>query len=182
MPCPGTGRLGGADQGRPVDVQDLSGDEPIVLQEQNGVHNLVGLAQPTDRVQARLHPYTVGRPGVVEHYDSQPLGMVADYGIQQTRRLGDDPAGRSPCPVATATGPPRGTAAAQFLACGITHRNARLPVRHRAPPAPTPDSRVEPHASRREAPLLARAAFRSSMSSRLAPKSASAVALDRSTG
>ncbi|HTI25718.1 MAG TPA: hypothetical protein VL652_32310 [Kutzneria sp.] len=37
-----------------------------------------------------LHPYTVGPKGVAEYYDSQPLGMTADYEIQETRRLGDN--------------------------------------------------------------------------------------------
>jgi uncharacterized protein (TIGR02246 family) len=36
-----------------------------------------------------LHPYTVGPKGVAEYYDSQPIGMVANYEIQETRRLGD---------------------------------------------------------------------------------------------
>lgn len=37
-----------------------------------------------------LRPYTVGPKGVAEYYDSQPLGMVANYEIQETRRLTDD--------------------------------------------------------------------------------------------
>jgi len=37
-----------------------------------------------------LHPYSVGRPGVAEYYESQPLGMTADYEILESRRLADD--------------------------------------------------------------------------------------------
>ncbi|MEV6026584.1 hypothetical protein [Streptomyces sp. NPDC052036] len=37
-----------------------------------------------------LHPYSVGRPGVAEYYDSQPLGMTLDYRILETRHLGED--------------------------------------------------------------------------------------------
>jgi len=42
-----------------------------------------------DAIFQGLHPYTVGRPGIAEYYDSQPLGMVADYKILETRRLTD---------------------------------------------------------------------------------------------
>ncbi|MFE7776119.1 hypothetical protein ACFU5O_19890 [Streptomyces sp. NPDC057445] len=37
-----------------------------------------------------LHPYSVGRQGVADYYDSQPLGMTAAYRILETRRLADD--------------------------------------------------------------------------------------------
>ncbi|MDQ0906151.1 uncharacterized protein (TIGR02246 family) [Streptomyces canus] len=33
-----------------------------------------------------LHPYSVGRQGVAEYYDSQPLGLKAEYRILETRR------------------------------------------------------------------------------------------------
>ncbi|MEV7734246.1 nuclear transport factor 2 family protein [Streptomyces sp. NPDC088921] len=36
-----------------------------------------------------LHPYSVGRRGVVEYYDSQPLGMKAEFRILETRRPAD---------------------------------------------------------------------------------------------
>ncbi|MBW8820462.1 MAG: nuclear transport factor 2 family protein, partial [Streptomyces sp.] len=36
-----------------------------------------------------LHPYSVGRRGVAEYYDSQPLGMKAEYRILETRRPAD---------------------------------------------------------------------------------------------
>ena len=43
-----------------------------------------------DAVFQGLHPYTVGRAGVAEYYDSQPLGMTAEYRILQTRHFADD--------------------------------------------------------------------------------------------
>ena len=36
-----------------------------------------------------LHPYSVGRKGVAEYYDSQPIGMTADYRILETRSPAD---------------------------------------------------------------------------------------------
>lgn len=43
-----------------------------------------------DAIFQGLHPYTVGRDGVAAYYDSQPLGMTADYRIVETRRLAED--------------------------------------------------------------------------------------------
>jgi uncharacterized protein (TIGR02246 family) len=43
-----------------------------------------------DAIFQGLHPYTVGRQGIAEYYDSQPLGMTAEYRILETRRLADD--------------------------------------------------------------------------------------------
>ncbi|EWM11893.1 hypothetical protein [Kutzneria sp. 744] len=43
-----------------------------------------------DAIFQGLHPYTVGPKGVAEYYDSQPLGMVAEYEIQETRRLAEN--------------------------------------------------------------------------------------------
>lgn len=43
-----------------------------------------------DAIFQGLHPYSVGRPGVADYYDSQPLGMTAGYRILETRRLADD--------------------------------------------------------------------------------------------
>jgi hypothetical protein len=37
-----------------------------------------------------LHPYSVGPDSVAAYYESQPLGMTADYTVLQTRRLADD--------------------------------------------------------------------------------------------
>jgi uncharacterized protein (TIGR02246 family) len=43
-----------------------------------------------DAIFQGLHPYSVGRAGVAAYYDSQPLGMTAEYRILETRRLADD--------------------------------------------------------------------------------------------
>jgi ketosteroid isomerase-like protein len=43
-----------------------------------------------DAIFQGLHPYSVGPDNVAAYYDSQPLGMTADYTILQTRRLADD--------------------------------------------------------------------------------------------
>ena len=32
-----------------------------------------------------LHPYSVGRQGIAEYYDSQPPGLTAEYRILETR-------------------------------------------------------------------------------------------------
>ncbi|MEU9326726.1 SgcJ/EcaC family oxidoreductase [Streptomyces canus] len=42
-----------------------------------------------DAVFQGLHPYSVGRQGVAEYYDSQPPGLKAEYRILETRRPGD---------------------------------------------------------------------------------------------
>ncbi|SEB31310.1 nuclear transport factor 2 family protein [Rhodococcus koreensis] len=43
-----------------------------------------------DAIFQGLHPYTVGRQGVADYYESQPPGMTAAYRILETRRLADD--------------------------------------------------------------------------------------------
>ncbi|MFC0449221.1 YybH family protein [Rhodococcus jostii] len=43
-----------------------------------------------DAIFQGLHPYTVGRQGVADYFDSQPPGMTAEYRILETRRLADD--------------------------------------------------------------------------------------------
>lgn len=43
-----------------------------------------------DAVFQGLHPYTVGREGIAEYYDSQPIGLAADYTVLEARRLADD--------------------------------------------------------------------------------------------
>ncbi|MFE5023107.1 SgcJ/EcaC family oxidoreductase [Streptomyces sp. NPDC056656] len=43
-----------------------------------------------DAIFQGLHPYTVGHRGIAAYYDSQPLGMTAEYRILETRRLADD--------------------------------------------------------------------------------------------
>lgn len=43
-----------------------------------------------DAIFQGLHPYAVGPAGVAEYYESQPLGMVANYEILETRRPAED--------------------------------------------------------------------------------------------
>ena len=43
-----------------------------------------------DAIFQGLHPYSVGRQGVADYYDSQPLGMKAAYRILEIRRLAAD--------------------------------------------------------------------------------------------
>jgi uncharacterized protein (TIGR02246 family) len=43
-----------------------------------------------DAIFQGLHPYTVGPDGVAEYYDSQPIGMTANYTVLQNRRLAED--------------------------------------------------------------------------------------------
>jgi uncharacterized protein (TIGR02246 family) len=43
-----------------------------------------------DAIFQGLHPYSVGRRGVADYYDSQPLGLAADYRLLETRRPADD--------------------------------------------------------------------------------------------
>jgi ketosteroid isomerase-like protein len=43
-----------------------------------------------DAIFQGLHPYSVGRAGVASYYESQPIGMVANYTILRTRRLAAD--------------------------------------------------------------------------------------------
>jgi hypothetical protein len=42
-----------------------------------------------DAIFQGLHPYSVGRQGVADYYDSQPLGMTAAYRILETRSPAD---------------------------------------------------------------------------------------------
>jgi uncharacterized protein (TIGR02246 family) len=42
-----------------------------------------------DAVFQGLHPYSVGRQGVAEYYDSQPLGLKAEYRILEMRHPAD---------------------------------------------------------------------------------------------
>ena len=39
-----------------------------------------------DAVFEGLRPYSAGRPGVFDYYDSQPAGLTVDYRINETRR------------------------------------------------------------------------------------------------
>ncbi|MFJ3308830.1 hypothetical protein ACIPSA_38450 [Streptomyces sp. NPDC086549] len=51
---------------------------------------LVAARFTEDAIFQGLRPYTVGRPGVAAYYDSQPIGLTAEYRILETRRLADD--------------------------------------------------------------------------------------------
>lgn len=42
-----------------------------------------------DAIFQGLHPYSVGRQGIADYYDSQPLGMAAEYRILETRQLAE---------------------------------------------------------------------------------------------
>lgn len=50
----------------------------------------VGALFTDDAIFQGLHPYGVGPDDVAEYYDSQPIGLTADYTILETRRLADD--------------------------------------------------------------------------------------------
>lgn len=43
-----------------------------------------------DAIFQGLQPYSVGRQGVADYYESQPVGMTVTYRILETRRLADD--------------------------------------------------------------------------------------------
>ncbi|MCZ4507077.1 SgcJ/EcaC family oxidoreductase [Streptomyces sp. ActVer] len=43
-----------------------------------------------DAIFQGLHPYSVGRQGIADYYDSQPFGLTAAYRIVETRHLADD--------------------------------------------------------------------------------------------
>jgi ketosteroid isomerase-like protein len=52
--------------------------------------NRVAALFTADAIFQGLHPYSVGRRGVADYYDSQPFGMTAEYRILETRRPADD--------------------------------------------------------------------------------------------
>ncbi|MEU9290104.1 SgcJ/EcaC family oxidoreductase [Streptomyces sp. NPDC048275] len=43
-----------------------------------------------DAIFQGLRPYSVGRQAVAQYYDSQPLGLAADYEVLETRVLAED--------------------------------------------------------------------------------------------
>ncbi|MFJ8357594.1 YybH family protein [Streptomyces sp. NPDC093984] len=43
-----------------------------------------------DAIFQGLHPYGVGRRAVAEYYDSQPIGLTAEYRILETRRVAEE--------------------------------------------------------------------------------------------
>ncbi|WP_371668012.1 nuclear transport factor 2 family protein [Streptomyces sp. NBC_00289] len=49
----------------------------------------VAAAFTEDAIFQGLHPYSVGRQGVADYYDSQPLGLRAEYRVLETRRPAD---------------------------------------------------------------------------------------------
>ena len=74
------------------------GDETILRNVLNRWKDGVDAHEPKDvsaiftedAIFQGLHPYTVGRKGVADYYDSQPIGMTPDYQLLETRRLADD--------------------------------------------------------------------------------------------
>ena len=42
-----------------------------------------------DAIFQGLHPHSVGRQGVFDYYDSQPIGLAVDYRFHETRRPAD---------------------------------------------------------------------------------------------
>jgi uncharacterized protein (TIGR02246 family) len=43
-----------------------------------------------DAIFQGLHPHSVGRQGVYDYYESQPVGLTVDYRFHETRRPADD--------------------------------------------------------------------------------------------
>ncbi|MFI5998396.1 nuclear transport factor 2 family protein [Streptomyces sp. NPDC051362] len=43
-----------------------------------------------DAIFQGLRPYSVGRPGIAQYYESQPFGLVADYAVLEFRALAQD--------------------------------------------------------------------------------------------
>ncbi|MDH6198303.1 uncharacterized protein (TIGR02246 family) [Mycobacterium frederiksbergense] len=43
-----------------------------------------------DAIFQGLHPYSVGRLGVVDYYESQPVGLTVDYRFYEALRPADD--------------------------------------------------------------------------------------------
>ncbi|MGV9803255.1 hypothetical protein ACWDTP_34890, partial [Mycobacterium sp. NPDC003449] len=43
-----------------------------------------------DAIFQGLHPYSVGRRGVFDYYDSQPMGLTVSYRIDESRRPADN--------------------------------------------------------------------------------------------
>jgi uncharacterized protein (TIGR02246 family) len=43
-----------------------------------------------DAIFQGLHPYSVGRQGVADYYESQPAGLSAAYHVLESRRLSED--------------------------------------------------------------------------------------------
>ncbi|MGV9350619.1 YybH family protein [Streptomyces spiralis] len=43
-----------------------------------------------DAIFQGLRPFSVGRQGITDYYDSQPIGLRADFEVLETRRLAQD--------------------------------------------------------------------------------------------
>jgi uncharacterized protein (TIGR02246 family) len=43
-----------------------------------------------DAIFQGLHPYGVGREAVAEYYDSQPIGLTAEYEVLETREVAEN--------------------------------------------------------------------------------------------
>ena len=73
-----------------VKVQDTEILRGVLDQWQAGIDahepQLVATVFTEDAIFQGLRPHSVGRDGVAEYYDSQPLGMTVTYRILETRR------------------------------------------------------------------------------------------------
>jgi hypothetical protein len=63
----------------------------IPLRAYSVANDLVAAAKPPlvrteDAIFQGLHPYSVGRRGVFDYYESQPVGLTVTYRINETRR------------------------------------------------------------------------------------------------
>lgn len=55
-----------------------------------GAPERIAEAFASDAIFQGLHPYSVGRQGVIDYYSSQPPGMTVTYRELETRRPADD--------------------------------------------------------------------------------------------
>jgi uncharacterized protein (TIGR02246 family) len=73
-----------------VKVQDIEVLRGVLEQWKAGIDahdpQAVAAVFTEDTIFQGLRPYSVGRGGVAEYYDSQPLGMTVTYRVLETRR------------------------------------------------------------------------------------------------
>jgi uncharacterized protein (TIGR02246 family) len=73
-----------------VRVQDIEVLRGVLEQWKAGIDShdprAVAAVFTEDAIFQGLRPYSVGRGGVAEYYDSQPLGMTVTYRVLETRR------------------------------------------------------------------------------------------------
>ncbi len=50
----------------------------------------VGAGFTEDAIFQGLKPYGIGRAEIAAYYDSQPIGLKAEYEVPETRKLADD--------------------------------------------------------------------------------------------